>query len=213
MNIVGLVGFADSGKGTASRILIEQGWQPIAFADALKDALAVVFGWSRHLLEGDTGESRKWRETVDPWWAAKLSIPHFTPRWAMQNVGTDVFRRHFHDDLWVFRVERSILDTPRWKAGIVLTDIRFHNEGALARVMGGKVVRIKRGDEPAWFEVAHRANCSEALCERIAAATEMKEVHKVHESEWRWIGMPLDATIKNDGTVDHLQSSLLGLVT
>ena len=80
MNIIGLVGFADSGKGTASRILIEQGWQPIAFADALKDALTAVFGWSRHLLEGDTVESRKWRETVDPWWAAKLSIPHFTPR-------------------------------------------------------------------------------------------------------------------------------------
>jgi hypothetical protein len=207
MQIIGLVGFADSGKGTASKVLVDRGWRPIAFADALKDALAAMFGWPRELIEGDTAESRRWRETVDEWWAAKLGIPQFTPRFAMQNVGTDVLRKHFHDDLWVFRMEREILDTVDSVPGIVLTDVRFPNECAMARRMNGRIFRVRRGPEPPWMDMAEEANGGSSN-----AADAMRYVYGVHESEWRWIGMPLDAVIDNDGSADDLRDRLLKVV-
>lgn len=207
MQIVGLVGFADSGKGTAAKVLDDQGWRLIAFADALKDALAAMFGWDRALLEGDTTESRKWRETVDEWWSAKLGIPHFTPRFAMQNVGTDVIRKHFHDDIWVLRMEREILDTVDSVPGVALADVRFPNEAALLRRMNGRIFRVRRGPEPPWMEMAEAANAGSRN-----ATDAMRDVYGVHESEWRWIGLPLDAVIVNDGTTDELRDRLLKVV-
>jgi len=207
MRIIGLVGFADSGKGTASRVLIEQGWRPVAFADALKDVLAAMFGWSRHLLEGDTDESRVWRERVDPWWATKLNIPHFTPRFAMRHIGTDVLRAHFDNDLWVYRVERTISQMEADIPGVVLTDIRFPNEMALARSIDGRVFRIRRGPEPPWYSMATEANLSNANAKHM-----MQTLYKVHESEWAWIGAPLDGIIENDGTPADLGRKLLDLV-
>lgn len=208
MNIVGLVGFADSGKGTASKVLVERDYVPIAFADALKDMLAAVFGWPRKLLEGDTDESRAWRERVDPWWAEKLGIPHFTPRWAMQNIGTEVMRRHFHDGLWVLRVEKTLYDLQRGaKPNAVLTDIRFPNEGAVVRNRGGLLIRIKRGPEPEWFEVAVAAAKGSPT-----AIDAMRDLYGVHESEWRWLALDFDFVVENDGTVDDLRQRIAGLI-
>src|SRR5258708_6546586 len=100
MHLIALVGFKGSGKDTAGRFLVENyGFRNFSFAESLKDALASIFCWDRALIEGDTGESRAWRETVDSWWSEKLGIPNFTPRLAMQLVGTDVFRKHFNPDL------------------------------------------------------------------------------------------------------------------
>jgi hypothetical protein len=58
-------------------------------------------------------------------------------------------------NLWVFNVERRILavDGP-----VVLVDSRFPNEIALARRYGGRVVRIQRGADPGWTELATLAN-------------------------------------------------------
>lgn len=61
--IVGICGLIGSGKGTVADMLVgEFGFTKISFADSLKDAVAAVFGWPRNLLEGDTDESRSWRE-------------------------------------------------------------------------------------------------------------------------------------------------------
>ena len=83
--IVGLVGFIGSGKGTvASQLVDDYNFRQDSFASTLKDACSVIFGWPRHMLEGDTKESREWREVVDPWWSKKLSMPNFSPRLALQ---------------------------------------------------------------------------------------------------------------------------------
>jgi hypothetical protein len=44
-----------------------------SFAGALKDAVAAIFVWPRHLLEGDTAESDRFRETADEYWTEKLA--------------------------------------------------------------------------------------------------------------------------------------------
>jgi len=99
--IIGLVGFIGSGKDTVASRFISYGCIKDSFAAPLKDACAAIFGWPRALLEGDTVESREFRETPDMFWARKLGIDNFTPRLALQLVGTDVLRNHFHQDIWL----------------------------------------------------------------------------------------------------------------
>ena len=107
--IIGFAGLIGSGKNTAAAYLIEQhGYIGLSFAGAVKDCLSVIFHWDRELLEGNTQESRRWRETVDSYWTKKLEIPYFTPRYAMQNVGTDLFRNKFNDNFWVYSLEKKI---------------------------------------------------------------------------------------------------------
>ena len=77
--VVGICGLIGHGKDTASGFLIEEGFQRVSFAGILKDACANIFGWDRILLEGNTTESRAFREQVDEWWAKRLDIPNFTP--------------------------------------------------------------------------------------------------------------------------------------
>src|SRR4051812_11153513 len=109
--VIGLVGFAGSGKDTVGQYLVEEhGFTSIAFADPLKDCLSAMFGWDREMLAGRTPNDRLWREQVDEWWANKLGIPHFTPRFAMQNIGTDVMRRTFHDQIWIINTEKRLLE-------------------------------------------------------------------------------------------------------
>ena len=52
--IIGFVGTIGSGKGTAGEILAQRGFFTESFAAPLKDITASLFGWPRHLLEGDT---------------------------------------------------------------------------------------------------------------------------------------------------------------
>ena len=204
--LIAFVGFKASGKNTAAEALYPHGFAPLSFADALKDALAAIFCWDRHLLEGITTESRIWREQVDAWWAAKLDIPHFTPRWAMMNVGTEVMRRHFNYDLWVFNVERRILLLAA-ESSVVLVDARFPNEIALARRCHGRVIRIKRDADPDWTELAELGNLHWSPTVRAHALAILEE-RGVHPSEFAWIGTPTDGTITNDGTIADLHAAV-----
>lgn len=193
MDKIVLVGFAGSGKNTFGEILVrDYGYVGLSFAESLKDCLSTIFRWDRQMLEGVTKESREWREQVDKWWANKLDIPHFTPRWAMQNYGTEVMRNHFHPDIWVINTEKKIVDLGDRK--IVVMDGRFPNEIDMVVGRGGKAVRVKRGPEP-WFYDALKTNPAD---EDIRA--ELNRL-KIHESEWAWIGKPVHRIIDNDGSI------------
>jgi len=196
--IVGLVGFKSSGKDTVASTLIKHhNFVRDSFAAPLKDSCAQIFNWPRELLEGDTEESRNWREQVDSWWSKKLEIPNFTPRLAMQLVGTNAIRNHFHSDIWLL----SVLD--RMENGennrIVITDNRFRNEINLIRSKGGLVVRVRRARDPEWFDTAVAANNGNKI-----AMQEMERIG-IHASEWDWIGMEPDAIIENNGTLKDLE--------
>ncbi len=203
--LIAFVGFKASGKNTAAAALLAHGFVSLSFADAIKDALAAIFCWDRNLLEGITDESRLWRECIDPWWAAKLDLPGFTPRWAMMNFGTEVMRRHFNDDIWVFNVERRMIQI---EAPIVLVDGRFPKEIALAHQHNGQVIRIKRGADPSWMGTAITANYDSEPMMRDYAA-DVLACNDVHSSEYRWIGGPIDDTIANDGTIAQLHANVV----
>jgi hypothetical protein len=202
--IIALVGFKSSGKNTAALALLPHGFHTLSFADALKDSLASIFCWDRQLLEGITDESRTWREQVDVWWAEKLGIPHFTPRWAMQNFGTEIMRKHFHNDIWIFNMERRITALGQ-DTSVILTDARFPNEISLGRRLKAKVVRVKRGPDPEWMEIARQANAGSAP--HIAQMMLLK----IHPSEFAWIGCPVDQIIENDGSISLLHDRVLSV--
>jgi hypothetical protein len=197
-----LVGFQGSGKNTVGDYLVEQhGYFGISFADALKDVVGSIFCWDRNLLEGDSKESRNWRETVDPWWAERLGIPDFSPRFAMRHIGTEVLRWGFNDALWRLNVERRIDqagDRP-----IVIIDGRFKEEiNLVTQTMGGIAVRVKRGPEPSYWEMALRANSGDKDARGLLG------LWGIHPSEWDWIGSPIDIEIENDGPLVELYKSV-----
>jgi len=207
--IIGLVGFKGCGKDTVANYLIDNSretWIRGSFADSLKDSLASVFQWDRAMLEGDTKESREWRETVDEWWANKLDMPDFTPRLALQVCGTDLWRNKFHDDIWLLSLEKKLTTAEH---NVIITDTRFPNEIDLIKRLDGKIIRVKRGTEPEWWStaVADNAERDEPMHELM-----MPLVYpKVHASEYSWVGCDLDYTIKNNSTLQSLEESVKAL--
>lgn len=192
--IIGLCGLIGSGKGTVADVLVEQGYEKISFADKLKDGVASVFNWDRQMLEGDTDESREWRETVDTFWTQETGRT-ITPRLVLQEYGTDCMRKGFYDGIWVSLTKQHILQNPNKK--FIIPDVRFPNEIKMIKEIGGKVWRVQRGIDPVWFRMYQDIGV---------------EPKDVHESEWRWANAGYTLTIHNNGTMDELRSQVLGLL-
>lgn len=203
--IIGVCGFIGSGKDTIADYLVGfHGYRRDSFAGTLKDAVAAVFGWDRELLEGRTPEARAWREQVDPWWATRLNMPDLTPRWVLQYWGTDVCRRAFHDDIWIAALEARLA---RRSDNTVISDVRFPNEIASIRNAGGKIVWVKRGPLPDWYDIA----IDENLNNSETAKWELIK-RKVHVSETAWVGTKFDIEIENNSTIEELYSQIKNLV-
>lgn len=199
--IVGLLGFIGSGKGTAGDILKDMGFTPVSFAKGVKDVAAEMFGWPRHLLEGDTQLSRDWREQPCKFWSAEFGKP-FTPRYALQLMGTEVGRDVFHKDFWVIKLKKYMNDNP--DQNFVITDVRFGNEIDFVHQMNGALIEIERGVRPHWYSVAALANNGDSKAEAY-----MREQSGIHESEWKWIGGQIDYTVQNSGTLEDLKNNLV----
>jgi len=195
--IVGLVGFIGAGKGTVADLLVERhDYFKESFANSVKDACAAIFGWNRAMLEGDTPESRAWREQPDEWWSKKLN-KEFSPRLALQLMGTEAGRDVFHPDLWVHTVLRRCEQAP-WN-NYVIADVRFPNEINAIKDSGGVVIRVRRGDDPEWFTLARECNVYNKLEIMRNAYPE------VHFSEWAWIGAHYDIVMDNNCSLDELK--------
>ncbi len=208
--IVGFVGFIGSGKDTAADYLVNfHGYRRDSFANTLKDAVSCVFGWDRTLLEGRTKEAREWREQVDTWWAERLGMPNLTPRWVLQYWGTDVLRKGFHDDIWIASLENKMRKTTD---NIVISDVRFPNEIKAIHNAGGIVVRIKRGEDPEWYQDAVNMNAGNTNMSWLISTDRIKKLG-IHASETSWVGGDIDHVIFNDTTIDELFEQIKNLVS
>ena len=202
--IIGVCGFIGSGKDTVADYLVNfHEYRRESFASTLKDAVAAVFGWDRTLLEGRTKEAREWRETVDPWWAERLSMPTLTPRWVLQYWGTEVCRKSFHDDIWIASLENKLRNS---RDNVVISDCRFPNEIAAIQRSGGKIYWVQRGGLPDWYHTAVEANRGD-----IKAINTLKELG-IHSSETAWIGTQFDGVIDNNGLISQLYMNVGELV-
>ena len=184
--IIGIAGLIGSGKDTVANHLIDShSFRRIKFADKLKDGVAAIFEWPRELLEGDTDESRKWRETPDAFWTKELG-EEITPRYVLQKFGTEV-RDGFHVHTWTILLKKTILQNPH--IDYVIPDVRFPHEDKIIKELGGAMWKVSRGDDPDWF--------TDYVEENITPK-------HAHPSEWKWAKIDFDWHVKNNSTVSEL---------
>jgi len=211
--IIGLIGFMGSGKGTVGDYLKGLGFYSDSFARPLKDCVSIIFNWDRSLLEGDNKESREWRETPDPYWS-RVFVKPFTPRMALQQFGTEACREGLNLNIWC----ESLGSRIRGYDDVVITDVRFINEVEYVKSIGGLIVRVKRGDDPYWFEELSdltwsnvRSNFMNQFNIHLLRSNFMNQFN-IHSSEWDWVGSEVDCVIENSGTLTDLYEKVNDLL-
>jgi hypothetical protein len=196
--IISLSGFQSSGKDTIADYLVNKyGFVKLSFASILKDIISIIFDWDRNSLEGISKEDREWREKIDEWWSDKLNIPNFTPRYAMQNIGS-IFRDHFNKDIWVKCLEKKLSKYNK----IVISDCRFENEFNMVKSYNGINICIFRNN-PIWYKDYIDSGLS-SLRERDYLVKKLN----IHESDYKWLEFNYDITINNNGTINELYKKI-----
>ncbi len=139
--LVGLSGYAQSGKDTAARVLMEHfGFERRAFADKMRAFLyavnPLVFNDASDWSLGD--EAVYVQDVVDKygWDAAKVDFPEV--RQLMQRLGTEAGREVLGENVWVDATMAKV------DGCTVFTDVRFPNEYDAIKAAGGEVWRIAR---------------------------------------------------------------------
>ena len=166
--IIGVCGKARSGKDTVARFLLADGHARYQYslADPLKAMLAAGLGVDMR----------------DPYWQERKEdiIPAFgkSPRQMMQTLGTEWGRQCVNDNLWLIMAQDRL---NRNGPGMVIADIRFDNEAAFVRRMGGTVVHVFRDSAPAVNS---------------------------HASESGIVAQPSDMVLHNNGSLEELQANV-----
>jgi 5'-deoxynucleotidase YfbR-like HD superfamily hydrolase len=185
--LIGLSGYAQTGKDTVATMLGVAGYNRLAFADTLReflyalDPIIPVKHPSRHgqLLHI---EYRTLSSTIDliGWEWAKVEIPEV--RQLLQRLGTECGRMMLGSNVWIDAAFAKMDSVKRY----VFSDVRFPNEAEAIKERGGQVWRIQRpGTEPA----------------------------NDHASERALDDYPFDVVLNNDGTKGALKSLVAKVLT
>ena len=142
--IIGLTGYARTGKDTAAEFLIKEGFERRAFADKLRESLYnlnPIIALEEVDDQSNAGTVFvRAQEIVNRlgWDVAK--VEYLEIRELLQRFGTEVGRELYGTNFWVDVVMNSLDPTQDY----VITDVRFPNEADAVRAAGGTVVRIVR---------------------------------------------------------------------
>jgi hypothetical protein len=132
--LIGIAGKKGAGKDTAASYIIAQNprrYRKYSFATPLKEACKAMFGWTDYELE-----DRVAKETVDPFWG-------FSPRTAMQLLGTNFGRNMLRADIWLKAAEKQFnMNNTLYNTGTLITDVRFENEAEWIRNNSGIIIHV-----------------------------------------------------------------------
>jgi hypothetical protein len=139
MTIIGLSGYAGSGKDAVAALLVPAGFTRVAFADVLRDVAYAADPYVRSEFPDGGFRFERLQAVIDRdgWHIAKNNNPDV--RRLLQRLGTEAGRDILGENIWV--------DTAFARADssdIVITDVRFPNEFEAVRSRGGITVRIDR---------------------------------------------------------------------
>lgn len=134
--IIGLSGYARSGKDTAADHLISNyGFTRYSFAAPMKEAM---YRLNPIVFSDSIGEFR-YKNLVDVYGLDKAKESYPEIRRLLQIFGTEVGREMFGANFWVDLTLNSITD-----GNAVISDVRFKNEADAIRAAGGEIWRINR---------------------------------------------------------------------
>lgn len=151
MRLIGLTGYAGSGKDTAALALTDRGWVRASFAAKVYEA-ALAFNPLVEIEYNDKLNVFFVDENPLPvryfpldevvravgWDRAKREVPHV--RQILQRMGDEVGRDVLDPDIWVTIAMRSLPDVDY----VVFTDVRYDNEAHAIRSEGGVIIQIRR---------------------------------------------------------------------
>ena len=183
--IIGLTGYKGVGKDTVAAYLMkEHGFERKAFADPLKQSVAALFNipFSKvdQLKMDENCRIIVWQgPQLHPLRHADISMREF-----LQRYGTEAHRDTFGDDFWL----DYTLPCAGFYPGraIVVTDVRFANEAARIRDLGGTVVRVIRENAAPGEQTPHRS--------------------ELQDFDWDYI-------VQNDGTLRQLYDNVEELLS
>jgi hypothetical protein len=131
--VIGLTGYAQSGKDTIASILVEKyGYRRIAFADKIRDFL---YGINPMVACSPTGYLKDLVNLVG--WDNAKQEPQV--RRLLQDLGISA-RELLDENIWITSALGKVNSGER----IVITDVRFENEANMIRSLGGQIWRVKR---------------------------------------------------------------------
>ena len=132
-NVIGLTGYAQSGKDTLASILVEKyGYSRVAFADKIRDFL---YGINPMVACSPTGYLRDLVNLVG--WDKAKQEPQV--RRLLQDLGISA-RELIDENIWVTTALKHVGKDER----VVVTDVRFENEAMMIKLMGGQLWRVRR---------------------------------------------------------------------
>lgn len=171
--LIGIHGPARSGKDTiARRLVTAHGFAQVSFASPIREFIANLTGLSLdHINDSDV------KERPIHWLGGK------SPRQMMQTLGTEWGRELVDPELWVKVAAQKIARLVGAGQSVVVSDVRFENEAAMVRDMGGTMLFVHRPDRP-------------------------KQLVSPHVSE---SGIPFnlkDWTVRNDRDIGHLNDNV-----
>lgn len=161
--IIGLVGFAGSGKDSVAKNWIDQaGFRQVSFARALYQEVSEAFDVSIEWLQNrDNKEKPSFLMTLSRCgdkefahaimdiareenprllWTVEMNKPR-SPREILQWWGTE-YRRAQDQTYWINKTAATIRSLDEFP--LVATDVRFENEIDLITSLGGTLVRVSR---------------------------------------------------------------------
>lgn len=206
--VIGVTGLAGSGKDAVADVLVRDfGFARVAFADPMKRFCLEMFGWSAATLWGPSEARNKedvryvymrrgalgsmcveWTED-----GHRIDEPnpskdlYLTPRYALQKLGD--WGRECYPDIWVDRCLKTCYEVLYRQKGVVIPDVRFNNEAAAIRKVGGKIWSIRR-----------------------PSADRLSGDAGAHVSERGIDSDLIDVHITNDGTLEQLRGRVHALM-
>lgn len=159
VTLVGLSGYARSGKDTLAAALRDEGWNRVAFADKLREvlyALNPMVTVKVNTYEVEEASSYKpiavytnetpvyVQDVIDLYTWDRYKETEYGPeiRRLLQRLGTEAGRQALWDSIWVDAAMKAVDNDPYGK--YVVTDCRFPNEARAIQERDGFVIRITR---------------------------------------------------------------------